>query len=98
MILFLLLMPALAWFIALGVVLIVIKAERPEIYRELNLLGSLFKGREDDAARALSFFWHQKHQRLGGKVALAGKALNVIFILCIISMLVIFWLGWAGRI
>lgn len=95
---FLLLTPAVAWFLSLGIFLIILKSECPEAYRELNLISSLIKGKEDDAARTLSFFWHQKHQRLGGKVALAGKVLTVIFILCVIAMLVIFWFGWTGHI
>lgn len=95
---FLLLTPAIAWFLSLAIFLTILKAECPEAYRELNLISALLKGKEDDAARTLSFFWHQKHQRLGRKVALAGKVLNVIFILCVIAMVVIFWFGWAGRV
>lgn len=94
----LLLTPAISWLLSLAIFLTILKAEYPEAYRELNLISALFKGKEDDAARTLSFFWHQKHQRLGRKVALAGKVLNVIFILCVIAMVVIFWFGWAGRV
>lgn len=95
---FLLLTPAIAWLVSLGVFLTILNKEEPEIYRQLGLCATLFKGKEDDAARVLAFFWYQKHQRLGGKVALAGKVLNVIFVLCVIAMLVIFWFGWTGKI
>lgn len=90
--------PAIAWFFALGIFLKILSKEEPEAYQELNFFKALRKDGEDDAAKTLAFFWYQKHQTLGSKVALAGKALNVVFILCVIAMFVIFWFGWTGRI
>jgi len=95
---FLLLPPITLWFFSLGVFLITLKKERPGIYSELGIASFFKKKHSDDAARIIDFFWHQKHQRLDGKTALAGKILTATFYLCIIYMLVILWLGWIGRI
>lgn len=94
----LLLLPAFVWFISLGIFLKFLSKEEPEVYQELNFFKALRKGGEEDAVKLLAFFWYQKHQKIGGKVALAGKILNIAFVLCVITGLVIAWLGWTGRI
>ena len=69
--------------------MVVFKKERPRDYNELGLF-DFFKRKEvDHAARVTNFFWHQNHLRLGGRTALAGMALNIVFCLCIIYIFVI---------
>ncbi|WP_087106901.1 hypothetical protein [Halomonas citrativorans] len=96
---FLILLPPVAfWFLSLGGFLTIFKNENPQAYYKLDLLSFFKRKKSDDAARVIDFFWHQKHLKLGGKTALAGMALNIVFCLCVIYMFVILWLGWTGRI
>ncbi len=90
--------PAILWFLSLIGFLTVFKKERPEVYHELSLLDFFRRKESDDAARVINFFWYQKHLKLGGKTALAGMALNIVFCFCVIYMFVVLWLGWTGRI
>ena len=91
-------LPAILWLLSLSLFFIVFKKENPEAYEKLGLL-DFFKSKEsDDAAKAISFFWHQKHLKLGGKTALYGMILNIVFCFCIICIFVVLWLGWTGRI
>lgn len=90
--------PVVVWFLSLFLFLLVMKKEIPEAYHELGVF-SFFKSKQsDDAARVMAFFLSQKHRKLGKKTALAGQCLNVMFILCVLGMLVIFGLGWTGRL
>ncbi|WP_447894341.1 hypothetical protein [Vreelandella sp. GE22] len=91
-------LPIILWFLVLGFFLIFFKKENPEAYDKLGLLDFFKSKKSDDAARAIIFFWHQKHLKLGGKTALLGMFLNIIFCLIVTYMFVILWLGWTGKI
>ena len=91
-------LPIVIWFIFLGLFLIILRKEHPKKYDELNIFYSLFKGRQEDAIKIISFFWQQEHQSLGGQTASAGKALNIIFLLICIVYVCIFWLGASGKL
>lgn len=90
--------PVLVWFLSLFLFLLVMRKENPEAYHELGLFNFFRSKKSDDAARVMAFFLSQKHKQLGKKTALAGQCLNVIFILCGLGMLIIFGLGWTGRL